>query len=57
MDTIKSLRSDISDLVSKYARLQYAEKIFVPGESSVPVSGKVIGDTELQYMVEASTIY
>ena len=44
MDTIKSLKSDISELVSKYAKLQYAEKIFIPGESPVPVSGKVIGD-------------
>lgn len=54
MEKIKSLKDDISSLVSEYAKLQYAEKIFVPGESPVPVSGKVIGETELQYMVEAS---
>ncbi len=54
MEKIKSLKADIASLVSEYAKLQYAEKIFIPGESSVPVSGKVIGETELQYMVEAS---
>ena len=54
MEKIKSLKADISALVTEYAKLQYAEKIFIPGESSVPVSGKVIGETELQYMVEAS---
>lgn len=54
MTTIKSLREDILNLVSKYAKLQYAEKIFIPGESQVPVSGKVIGKKELQNMVEAS---
>jgi CDP-6-deoxy-D-xylo-4-hexulose-3-dehydrase len=49
-----TLRADIAALVSRYAKLQYAEKIFIPGESPVPVSGKVIGETELQYLVEAS---
>jgi CDP-6-deoxy-D-xylo-4-hexulose-3-dehydrase len=34
--------------------LQYQEKLFVAGETVIPPSGKVIGATELQYMVEAS---
>ena len=54
MKTTDTLRDEIAELVSKYAELQYAEKIFIPGETPVPVSGKVIGATELQYMVEAS---
>ncbi|MDA9281298.1 lipopolysaccharide biosynthesis protein RfbH [Pseudomonadales bacterium] len=54
METVDTLRADIAALVSRYAKLQYAEKIFVAGESPVPVSGKVIGETELQYLVEAS---
>mgnify|MGYP001336389150 CR=1 FL=1 len=54
MQTTETLRDEIAELVSKYSKLQYAEKIFVPGETPVPVSGKVIGETELQYMVEAS---
>jgi len=54
MQTTDSLRADIAELVSKYSKLQYVDKIFIPGETPVPVSGKVIGETELQYMVEAS---
>lgn len=54
MGKADSLRLEIAELVGKYAKLQYAEKIFIPGESPVPCAGKVIGETELQYMVEAS---
>ena len=48
------LRSHISDLVQQYADIAYAPKPFVPGQTAVPVSGKVIGAKELQLMVEAS---
>jgi len=54
MKTTESLRKDIAVLVKEYAALQYAEKEFIPGTSVVPPSGKVMGETELQYMVEAS---
>jgi CDP-4-dehydro-6-deoxyglucose reductase, E1 len=54
MQTTESLRKDIAELVSQYAALQYAEKPFEAGKTVVPPSGKVIGETELQYMVEAS---
>jgi len=54
MKTTESLRKEISELVSQYATLQYAVKPFEPGKTVVPPSGKVIGETELQYMVEAS---
>lgn len=54
MHTTDSIRQEISELVKKYAELQYGEKPFEPGVSVVPPSGKVIGETELQYMVEAS---
>lgn len=49
-----ALRRQISELVKQYADLTLAPKPFVPGESPVPVSGKVIGAKELQLMVEAS---
>ena len=52
--TPASLRGQIAELVQQYAELVYAPKPFVPGESPVPVSGKVIGARELQLMVEAS---
>jgi len=54
MKTTDSLRKEIAELVKQYAKLQYKEKEFEPGKSVVPPSGKVIGETELQYMVEAS---
>jgi CDP-6-deoxy-D-xylo-4-hexulose-3-dehydrase len=49
-----AIRREIAALVQQYADLVYAEKPFVPGESPVPVSGKVIGAAELKNMVEAS---
>ena len=51
---LESIRRDIAALVQQYADLAYAPKPFVPGETPVPVSGKVIGAAELQNMVEAS---
>jgi len=54
MEAANSIRKEIASLVSKFAKLQYEEKLFIPGETPVPVSGKVIGETELQYLVEAS---
>lgn len=51
---LDKLRNQISQLVQQYANIAYATKPFVPGQSAVPVSGKVIGAKELQYMVDAS---
>jgi len=48
------LREQISKLVAEYAELELAPKPFVAGQSHVPVSGKVLGGKELQFMVEAS---
>lgn len=51
---LDGLRSQINELVRQYAEIAYTPKPFVPGQSPVPVSGKVIGTRELQLMVEAS---
>lgn len=51
---LDKLRSQISELVQQYADIAYAPKPFVPGETAVPVSGKVIGANELKMMVDAS---
>jgi len=53
-DKSAALRRQIAALVGEYAALQYAERPFVPGETPVPPSGKLIGAEELQAMVEAS---
>lgn len=52
--TADALRQEISKLVAQYAETALAPKPFVPGESVIPPSGKVIGARELQLMVEAS---
>jgi CDP-6-deoxy-D-xylo-4-hexulose-3-dehydrase len=52
--TKEQLRAEISGLVAKYAKLEFAEKIFVAGETVIPPSGKKLGVKELQNMVDAS---
>lgn len=51
---LDSLRSQIGTLVQQYAEIAYAPNVFVPGQTPVPVSGKVIGSQELKNMVDAS---
>jgi CDP-6-deoxy-D-xylo-4-hexulose-3-dehydrase len=53
-DNILELRSKILSLVNDYSNINFKEKEFIPGVSDVPVSGKVIGASELKNMVEAS---
>lgn len=48
------IRRDIALRVQEYADLAYQPQPFVPGQTAVPVSGKVLGARELQLMVEAS---
>ena len=50
----EEIRQQIQELVIKYSEKADASKIFVPGESSIPPSGKVVGAKERQLMVEAS---
>ena len=53
-DQAQALRRQIAALVDDYAALTLAPKPFVPGETVVPPSGKLIGAEELKTMVEAS---
>ena len=50
----EQLRAEISDLVAKYAKIEFAEKLFIGGETVIPPSGKKLGVKELQNMVDAS---
>ncbi len=52
--TQEQIRKEIARLVEMFAHEAYAKKNFVPGETVVPPSGKVLGANELQLMVEAS---
>ena len=48
-----SLRAQIAALVARHAESELAPAAFVPGQSPVPPSGKVIGAAEMQAMTEA----
>jgi CDP-6-deoxy-D-xylo-4-hexulose-3-dehydrase len=54
MTDLNALRQQISQLVEQFAATSLASKPFVPGQTAVPPSGKLIGPEELQAMVEAS---
>jgi CDP-4-dehydro-6-deoxyglucose reductase, E1 len=54
VDPLTVLRSQIADLVQQFAAISLAPKAFIPGQSVVPMSGKVLGAKELQFMVDAS---
>lgn len=54
MEVALDIKTQILDLVEKYAQEKYAPKEFVPGQTVIPPSGKVIGKEELMNMVEAS---
>ena len=49
-----AIRREIAALVQQYADAVYQPQVFLPGQTMVPPSGKVIGAQELKYMVEAS---
>ncbi|MES2877241.1 MAG: lipopolysaccharide biosynthesis protein RfbH [Pseudomonadota bacterium] len=48
------IRAAIANLVEQYAALALGPTPFIPGETMVPPSGKVIGAEELKNMVDAS---
>ena len=49
-----TIRREIAALVQQYADAVYAPQAFLPGQTVIPPSGKVIGAQELKNMVEAS---
>jgi len=53
-DNALQLRERILGLVAEYASIAHAPTAFVPGQTPIPASGKVIGARELKFLVEAS---
>jgi CDP-6-deoxy-D-xylo-4-hexulose-3-dehydrase len=47
------LREQILDLAAEYCAEEFAPKPFVPGQSSVPVSGKVLDGAEMRLLVDS----
>jgi CDP-6-deoxy-D-xylo-4-hexulose-3-dehydrase len=54
LDTRSQLRAEIAALVRQYCDIALAPQPFIPGQSSVPVSGKVLDSSEIENLVEAS---
>lgn len=52
--TASQLRDEISLLVKQYYEVALAPHAFLPGQSTVPVSGKVFDASELEHLVAAS---
>lgn len=52
-DKSSALRAQILELVGQYYAEAFPAREFVPGETPVPVSGRVFDATELQYLVDA----
>ena len=50
----EQLRAEILSLVSEYYEQQFPTTPFVPGETPVPVSGRVFDQTDLRYLLDAS---
>ena len=49
----EELRAQILEMVGRYHAAAFAEREFVPGETPVPISGKVFDDDEIRLLVDA----
>jgi CDP-4-dehydro-6-deoxyglucose reductase, E1 len=53
-ECLEALRADALDAARRYAEAFFERQPFVPGETTVPVAGRVIGAPELEALVDAS---
>lgn len=54
MSKLAEIRSQIHGLIEEYHKEAFGNKKFVPGETSVPVSGKVFDHEEIQYITDSA---
>jgi len=52
--TKEEIRAQIASLVDEYAAQEFQERIFEPGTTAIPPSGKMLGAQELKNLVDAS---
>lgn len=52
--TAEQLRQEIKELTGEYYRLAFGKAAFVPGETPVPVSGRVFDAADIQSLVDSS---
>src|ERR1051325_9772895 len=48
------LRAQILELVEEYSHEAFPERLFIPGQSSVPVSGRVYDASDVQSLIDSS---
>ena len=53
-EELHALRRKIGELARTYARVAFEPATFVPGSSSVPPSGKMIGEHEIANLIDAA---
>jgi len=53
-ENLAEIESQILDLVEKHAGIKHQEKLFEPGKTYIPSSGKVFGTSEIKSLVKAS---
>ena len=53
-EKLSQIRDEILKKVFEYGLIKYEQQSFNPGETVVPVSGKVLDENELKFMVDAS---
>jgi len=54
LENSAEIRNKIMELILQYAENVHSKKPFIPGKSSIPVSGRVFGGKEIQMLVSAS---
>ncbi|NTS75352.1 lipopolysaccharide biosynthesis protein RfbH [Catenovulum sp. SM1970] len=54
MSRLDSIKNEILEKVSEYSLQSDVKKLFIPGETYIPASGKSVGEEERMLMVEAS---
>ena len=54
LENSAEIRNKIMELISQYAENVHSKKPFIPGKSSIPVSGRVFGGKEIQMLVSSS---
>ena len=54
VEKLDQLKKEIIQKVTEYGKLKYSETKFIPKETIIPPSGKVLDERELTNMVDAS---
>ena len=54
MSKSENLRDEIKQKVDEYYQAEFSNKLFIAGETYIPVSGRVFDEDDLCHLVDAS---